>query len=175
MSIGQFYYKIRRKSDGKFSKGGYYSHFGRLGKAYSVFHHAVKNYNFCGNSESWYTKKQIPEFDKYELVKFGPGGEIVVWTGSLCTLTGEDVKKIEPNSLAQAGIRDELGLLIDKISEAEAAISTGKSFEFDALFSEIDVKRFKLQAALDELIKRDTELRARINKVYIGEEIDLDF
>jgi hypothetical protein len=171
MSIGQYFYKIRRKADGKFSKGGYWVRFGRLGKAYSMFGAAITQFNICGGGDRWNPRDAYAE---HELVKFGPGGEIIVWTGSKCTLTSKDGARFEPNSMRTAGIKDELGELVDKIDAAQEAIKAGQSFEFDALFSEIDVKQFKLQAALDELAIRNSELRASIKKIYLGDDFDLD-
>ena len=173
---GHEYFMVRRKSDGKYAKGGNYPRFGKKGKMYSMAGFAVEQFNICGRGaylghtggtpgNPWAHKYAENEYKDYELVKFGDGGEVILWTGSRCTLTSKDIKKIKPNSRQVVGIRDEIGGLLDQIEEAEKKLKAGKPCTVDTLLAEIEVKESKLNAALEELTERKQNLRDMIKKI----------
>lgn len=177
------YYKVRRKSDGKFARnyhtrsidGGGWG----VGQAYSerAFRDVVRLYNSIGGRNSTYVKDPITghynsvpvpqSYDQLELVKFGPGGEVIVWAGSRCTMTPEEAAKITPDSQRQAGIQEEIGDLLEQIEAANLALDAKKikGLKLDKLFADIEFKDSKLKAAIEELAIRTANLRERINSI----------
>lgn len=119
--------------------------------------------------------KKVPTYDDIELVKFGPEGEVVIASGVKCALSKKEADKLKPSGAApltliqkQAGIRDEIGPMLDKIDSAQETLTAGKLYDVGALFAEIDMKKTKLAAALEELEKRSTELHGIVNKILLS-------
>lgn len=195
------YYKIRRKSDGVFhpferrtkqkqdsfyrqyaSAVDWYNGMGWDGDMDAALkrwrERKVINWHYRHSTEeemreAW---KKRPTYDSIELVKFGPTGEVVIWSGpGKCELTKKEADKLEPVGAApltavqkQAGIRDEIGPMLDKIDDAEKTLKSGQVYDVGALFAEIDMKKTKLSAALDELEKRSTEMHKLVNKILLS-------
>ncbi len=179
-----FTYKVRRKSDGKYARNGHTRRLdGRgwgVGQTYSdkAFGDVKRLYNSIGgcsydyvkDANDRYNRVAIPlSYVELELVKFGSGGEVVVWTGSKCTMTNEEAKAIipagvgEPTRLQrQAGIREEIGSILDEIDAAEEALETNNVSGLDKLEATVELKKTKLQAALEELNMRYDEYRVKI-------------
>ncbi len=114
-------------------------------------------------------------YNEIELVKFGPNGEIVVCSGVECTLTTKEIAKLEPGGVApltraerNAGIRDEIGVLLEKIEAAESHLSAGKAYAIDSLLTEMELKETKLKIALEELTSRNSNLRKIIKEFVRG-------
>lgn len=174
----EYTYKVRRKIDGKcvrnssalwaiFDKRGW-----GVGQVYSEksFDSVKKLYNRAGGSGY---EPGPNHYKEIELVKFDQQGEVVVWTDTRCILSDEDAKKMVPNShlnprQLQAGIRDEIGPLLDKFDEAEESFSAGNKFNYDELYASADLKEYKLRAALDELVIRRENLGNKISNMIDG-------
>ena len=188
------FYKVRRKSDGQFYPFGsksetffrmpykavemfnYAGWDGDFDKALNKWRQQKFHYSWQGETEEKYLAylKARAVYTEIELVKFGPGGEIVCWTGSRCELTKKELDAMQPGGVApltkkqkQAGIRDEIGPLLDKIEHTRAKLGKDKSIDIDLLLSEIDLKTSKLKAAADELQQQTDLLRADIEKIYV--------
>lgn len=94
------YYKVRRKSNGKFAGGRYYApSWGKAGKTYSLFLSAVHWFNSVGWSGrkkySWDTRTVL--FSEIELIRYDNGIETIIWTDSKCPL--KEPTKILPNDV----------------------------------------------------------------------------
>ena len=188
------FYKVRRKSDGQIYPFDREST-RQMDMFYRQWSSARDLYNGIGwdgdldkrlaawrsRRMSWHKTEEefkgwmlaMPTYPQIELVKYGPGGEIVVWSGSKCELTKKEADKLEPvgkeplpDNKKNAGIRDEIGPLLDKIEEAKRGLGS-KQIDFDLLFTEIDFKSSKLKAAVEELEAQADALRAGIEKIYV--------
>lgn len=190
------YYKVRRKSDGAYypwhrktknKMDKFYQQYGSAVDWYNGMgwdgdeqklreRYKEKRYNhYYYKTEDAYVRywKSVPTYADIELVKFGLTGEVVLASGVRCTLSKKEADAIEPTGIApltgtqkQAGIRDEIGPLLDKIDEAEAALASGKSFNSDALYAEVELKEYKLQAALEALTERHAKLREKVMNLF---------
>lgn len=195
------FYKVRRKADGLFARNGVsciYGAHGKKGKTglpsgwgvgqvYSekAFLSIRRLYNQLGGPASnWNNTTREYEpitptrpgssgllYKDIELVKYGPGGEIVVWTDTRCRLTPEEAKKFIPTGSApltgnerRAGLSDEMGVILGEIEAAEKDLTAGKAFDIEGLSAKIEIKRMRLASAIEELDSCQSNLQATLLK-----------
>lgn len=102
-------YKVRRKSDGKYASGPYYSPTWGVGKVYShkAFSSAVIYFNRVGRLVKHWDYEIL--YDDLELVRFDDGVETIIWAGSRCPLiTAPDIQ-IKENETNQYNFLDMIG------------------------------------------------------------------
>ena len=153
-----------------------------IGQVYSdkAFMDIRRLYNGLGaGSYNWNTRTHNPNepgssgllYKDIELVKYGPNGEIVVWTDTECKLTKAEADAFIPTGNApltfherKAGIRDEVGVLLDEIDQAEKDLTQGKAFDMMGLTAKIEIKRIRLLQAAEELKSTQEKFKDSVMK-----------